>query len=385
MAYFNILLNSLWGNKVRLLYTSGSIVVAFVLFGLLLPLDRVFSSRVIFADADRLVVTNKTSIMRPLPVAYQSEIEEISGTLLVGHFTLFGAFYQTPEQGIAALATDPERFNEMVDEVEFVDKQAYQNWLNNPTGVAVGRQLAERFNWSQGDIIPLFSNFYQRNDGSRVWTFTISAIYDGVGKDANTNSLIINYEYFDRARNSRQGTVGWYAVRIADAKEAEQYATRLDEHFKNRPAPTKTTTEKMFAQSFLQQVGNFGQMISIALILVFWTVILVTANAMAQSVRQQYYSYGVLKAIGFSNAAVFKLVVLEGACLVLASGGVGLGLAFMIIHVVSGSTNQMLSYMSMNAMDVTWGALLMLVIAIITSVLPASSASRCAIGQAMKE
>ena len=124
------------------MFTLGSVVVAFLLFGLLMPIDRLLQSRVDMANANRLITTNKASMMRPLPLNYGDRIAQVPGVLAVSHFTFFGAFYREPGNPVAALATDPARFPSMFDEVRFNDKGDLARWIDDPSSVAIGRQLA---------------------------------------------------------------------------------------------------------------------------------------------------------------------------------------------------------------------------------------------------
>jgi putative ABC transport system permease protein len=319
MTFLSLITSHLRHGRVRTSFTVMSVVTAFLLLGLLLPLDRLFQSRVQFADAQRLIVTNKASLMRPLPVNYEERLEEIDGVEKVAAFTYFGAFYRDPGNQVAAIVTDPRNFADMVGETVFHDARQFEDWTKEPAGIAVGRQLADRFGWKAGDLIPVHSSIYPRSDGSQVWTFRVMAIFDAAGKNGNTDSMVINYDYFDAARPFGKGTVGWFAVRVHDAGEAGRIAETIDAMFGNSPDETTTTTEKAFAQSFLRQVGDFGSMISTALVLVFYTLILVTANTMAQSVRERFGEIAVLKTLGYRRAHIAALILGEsllivGAC-----------------------------------------------------------------------
>lgn len=385
MNFSHLVLSNVFQKKPRAVFTVGSVVVAFLLFGLLLPLERVFNARMEFADADRLIVTNKTSLMRPLPVSYAERVKEVDGVLLVGHYTYFGAFYRDPSNQISAIVTEVEQFDTMVDEVVFRNREDHARWLENPAGIAVGRELSERFEWKVGDLVPVYSSIYQRSDGSSAWTFEIEAIFDGDSEDGNTNSMVINYGHFDRVRMSGQGTVGWYAVRIDDARNADAIAEAIDREFAGLPDQTSTTTEKMFAQSFLRQVGNFGSMITIALLLVFWTIILVTANTMAQSVRERFSDIGVLKTLGYSDARVFGIVLGESLVILVFGGCLGLAIAALLIPEIASRTDQLLGALHLSWRDCALGLALMIGLALLVALVPAWRAARQEIVTALRE
>lgn len=385
MTLARLIVTNVFQKRTRAVFTIGSVVVAFLLFGLLLPLERVFTSRVEFADADRLIVTNKTSLMRPLPRSYGERLNEIDGVDLVGHYTFFGAFYRDPSQPVAAIVAEVDKFSRMVDEVVFTDEAARARWVANPVGIAVGRQLADQYEWKVGDLVPVYSTIYQRKDGSPVWMFKVETIFDARSKDGNTNSMVINYDYFDETRVLGKGTVGWYAVRIRDAHEAGVIAERIDAEFANSPHQTSTTTEKAFAQSFLRQVGDFSTMINVALLLVFWTVILVTANTMAQSVRERFSDIAVLQTLGYSDARVFVIVLGESLLILLLGGVSGMLLAGLAIPQIASRTDQLLSALQLNWRDCVLGLLLMITIALLVAAVPAWRAARQNIVDALGE
>jgi putative ABC transport system permease protein len=385
MGVLRMLLATVAYKRARTVFTVGSVVVAFLLFGLLLPLERIFSSQVQFADANRLVAINKTSFMRPLPVSYGERMAKIEGVEAVGHFTYFGAFYRDQSTPVAAVATDPALFERMVDEVRF-DPAQRERWLADPSSIAIGRQLADEFGWKVGDLVPLFSSIYQRQDGSPVWTFKVAAIFDSPSKDGNTKSLVIHYDYFDQARVLGKGTVGWFALRIADSRQAGRIAEAADALFVNSADATSTTTEKAFAQSFLRQVGDFGAMIATALALVFYTLILVTANTMAQSVRERFSDIAVLKTLGYTDRRVFFLVLGESLLIMLGGGCLGLLLAAIAIHeVVIRAQNQLLSTLRLSPQDCGWALLLMVAVSVIVAFVPAWRAARQNIVHALGE
>lgn len=371
-------------RRARAVFTLGSVVVAFLLFGLLMPLERMLQSRVDMANANRLVATNKTSMMRPLPASYAERITEVPGVVAVSHFTFFGAFYREPGNPVAAIATEPDKFAQMVEEVRFNTPADHARWLEDLSSVAIGRQLATRMGWAVGDLVPLYSNIYPRADGKPVWTFRVAAIFDAAGKDGNTDSLVLHHRYLDQARAFGTGTVGWYALRV-QPERAVEVARAVDARFAKSQDETNTVTEKAFAQSFLRQVGDFGAMIGVALVLVFWTLLLITGNTMAQSVRERFADIAVLKALGCSEARVAGFVVLESLLLIGAGGLLGLALANVAIPVIASQTNQLLSSLRADWRDWAQGAALMAAMALAIAAVPAWRAARQPVSDGLNE
>lgn len=384
MNAFGFVARSALHRRARAVFTLGSVVVAFLLFGLLMPLERMLQSRVDMANANRLVTTNKTSMMRPLPASYAERIAEVPGVVAVSHFTFFGAFHREPGNPVAAIATDPAKFAQMVEEVRFNNPADHARWLEDLSSVAIGRQLADRMGWAVGDLVPLYSNIYPRADGKPVWTFRVAAIFDAAGKDGNTDSLVMHHRYLDQARAFGTGTVGWYALRV-QPERAVEVARAVDARFAKSQDETNTVTEKAFAQSFLRQVGDFGAMIGVALVLVFWTLLLITGNTMAQSVRERFADIAVLKALGCSDVRVAGFVVLESLLLVGAGGLIGLLLANVAIPVIASQTNQLLSSLRGDWRDWAQGVALMAAMALAIAALPAWRAVRQPVADGLNE
>ena len=157
-------------------------------------------------------------------------------------------------------------------------------------------------------------------------------IYDGKDKGTDTTPLFFRYDYFDEARQAwGKGQVGWYTIRIKDPSQAAEVAKRVDEEFENSPAETKTEPEGAFMQAGPRQIGNIVFIVAAILGAVFFTILLVTGNTMAQAVRERTGELGVLKAIGFTNAQVVSLVLAESCLLTVLGGALGLGLAWLMI------------------------------------------------------
>jgi putative ABC transport system permease protein len=338
-----------------------------------------------FANANRLIVINKASMMRPLPISYGDAIAHIGGVTAVSHFTFFGGQYQSAANPVAVIATDVRKFPAMVSEITFLDKAGLQSWFADPGSVAVGRQLARRYDWHVGDVIPIYSMIYPRRDGNAVWSFRIATIFDASEANGKTDSMVVNYRYFDEERMVGQHTVGWYAAVIDDARKAPEIGRSIDRLFENSPDETSSVTERAFAQSFLQQVGDFRAMIMVALSLVFWTLILITANTMSQAIDERGAEIAVMKTIGFTGSRVAGIILLESVGLLGFGGALGLGLAATITVVVAAETSELLSTLTVAPTDWLIGLSLACGIGVLVGAVPALRAGRAGIINGLAE
>ena len=158
---------------------------------------------------------------------------------------------------------------------------------------------------------------------AQVWEFNIVGIYDG-DAGVDKTQFFFRYDYLDENRRQGDGLVGWYIVKIADPSQAQEMGAKFDEMFANSSAETKTTTEKGFVEGFAKQVGDIGAIMIAILVAVLFTMLLVAANTMAQSVRERTSEVGVLKTLGFSNGSILALVLGESVLIAVIGGGLGL-------------------------------------------------------------
>jgi len=329
MRFLFLLWSNLKRRKLRTSLTLLSIFMAFLLFGLLCAVKEAFTAGVNMAGADRLIVRHKVPLIMTLPVTYGRRMEQVPGVLSAVHWTWFNGIYQNePKNFFASFPVNPEPFLAIYPEYLLPQEQR-RAWLQTRTGAVVGRSLAERFNWKIGDRVPLTSPIWPRK-GNEAWTFEIVGIFDGANKSTDTSGFFFRYDDFDEARAYGEGLVGWYVVRVSDPDRAPGVAKAIDREFANSPYETKAEPEGAFAQGFVQQMGNVGTILIAILSAVFFTLLLVAGNTMAQAVRERTEELGVLKALGYTNELVLVLVLAE-SCLIAAVGGLlGLGVAWLI-------------------------------------------------------
>ncbi|MCC7123419.1 MAG: FtsX-like permease family protein [Acidobacteria bacterium] len=380
MKFFPLLWSSLWRKKIRTIFTLLSIFIAFVLFGLLMTIRTAFSFGVDIAGIDRLVLIHKVSLIMPLPVSYLPRLQATQGVTLATHNTWFGGVYQDPANFFAQIVVDPEPFLELYPEYRLPPEQK-QAWLADRQGAVVGADLARRFGWKLGDRIPIRGTIWQPKSGT-VWDFNIAGIYDG-DAGVDKTQFFFRYDYLDENRRQGAGLVGWYVVKIDDPSQATAMGAKFDEMFANSSAETKTTTEKGFVDGFAKQVGDIGSIMIAILVAVLFTMLLVAANTMAQSVRERTSEIGVLKTLGFSEPAILTLVLGESVLIAMLGGGLGLLLAWAIVQ-QGDPTGGMLPIFVLPSRDVAIGAALILVLGLVAGAMPAITAMRLRITEALR-
>jgi len=377
MKYGHLILTNLFRKKTRTALTAGSFAVALFLFGILAVVRGAFQQGVEVAGADRLVVVNRVSIIQPLPLAYRDRLARIPGVTQVTFANWFGGVYQDERNFFPQFAIDRETYRQMYPEFVIPDDQ-WQAFLGDKEGAVVGEALAERFKWKLGDRIPIKGTIFA---GS--WEFNVRAIYKGRRVQDDETQFWFRWDYLDERKQFRKGNVGWYTVRIDSPDSAVRVVKAIDELFANSPAETKTDTEKAFAASWVKQMGNIELLITTIGSVVFFTLLLVTGNTMAIAVRERTRELAVLKAVGFSDPFVLVLVIVETIVVAAVGGGVGLGLA-KLFTLRGDPTGGLLPFFYLPASAIVSGLALALIVGLLAGILPAFSASRLRIVDALR-
>ncbi|HEY5863983.1 MAG TPA: ABC transporter permease [Candidatus Tectomicrobia bacterium] len=339
MRYLPLLWAGLFRKKTRTILTLLSVFVAFLLFGLLHAVTVAFESGADSADAKRLLTTARYSIIEPLPLSYLRRIEQVQGVVGVAYADWFGAKYQNESNAFPVFAVDPRRYLDMYPEFMIAHDQR-EAFIKTRIGAVAGRRLVERFGWQLGQKLPISSEIHPKADGSMHWEFDLVGILDAddPAVRGNTDLVLINVAYFDEARQSNKGRTGWYIERITDPTQARSIAAAIDALFMNSPDETKTQPEKEFAIGFAKQVGDIGALVLRILQAVFFTILLLTGNTMAQSIRERVPELAILKTIGFSDGKVTLLVLAEAVVLLLLGSGLGMLATISLLPALNSAT-----------------------------------------------
>src|SRR5690625_3469859 len=377
MKYFHLVWAALFRRRTRTFLTLVSIIAAFLLFGLLDTVRVAFNPGDSVAGAGRLVITSRVSMMESLPQSLGERIRQVDGVSKVAGAGWFGGFYQDARNQIPSFAVSPE-YLDAYPEIE-LPAQQHEDSRNNRVGLIVGESLANRFEWQIGDRIPLQSAIWpSRASGDNTWTFEVSGIMRGVGKQAAgySNMVMLHWKYFEE--NNEFGTDGvhWYVAQVGDPDRADEIAGRIDELSANSSHETRTQTEQAFQASFIRQLVNIGLIVGAIMGAVFFTLLLLTGNTMAQAVRERTSELAVLKTLGFSDRSVLGIVLAESVLLVLIGGLVGLGLVAVINPAVSAFSGGTISLPSVTAGSWATGIGLMIAIGLLVGALPAIRAMR---------
>jgi putative ABC transport system permease protein len=383
VKYLPLLLAALLRKKTRTVLTLLSVAAAFTLFGMLDAVRVAFNAPQSVAGIDRLVVASRFSIIQPLPYGYLVRIEKVPGVKAVAYANWFGGVYQDPKNFFANIAVSLPSYLDIYPDIVLPEQQK-QAFLTTRTGAVVGESLARRFGWKIGDRIPLQATIFPHRNGGNVWTFDLVGIYRAAQPELRgmEQQLLFRYDYFDEGRQSGQGTVGWYIVKVEDPAVADRVAQSIDHLFANSSDETKTQSEREFQLSFAKQIGDIGLIVTAIMGAVFFTLLLLTGNTMAQAIRERIPELAVLKTIGFTNRAVLLLVLSESVLLLSLGGLAGLLFARLGLPLISAASSGQLDLV-MPVQSWLLGLCLMLLIGFIVGLPPALRAMRLRIVDAL--
>lgn len=387
MKYLHLIWAALLRRKARTIFTVLSVLAAFLLFGLL---DSV---RVTFADAgknmsglNRLVTVSKTSSDQ-LPKRFLQDIQSVTGVKEVAYAVWFGGIYQDPKNAFPDLAVSDDYFD-LYPEITLPPAQL-KAFQSTRIGAVVGAKLAKKYHWKIGDRIPLQATAYPKKDGDHAWDFSIVGIYHSANPANHSDKteesvLFFHWKYFNEASYTGNDKVDMFIEKIATPLMSDQIAHEIDLLSNNSDHETITQSEDAWQVAYFKQFVNAGPIVIAIMMAVLFTLLFLTGNTMAQSVRERVHEWAVLKTLGFSHRNVLLLILVESVLLILIGGVAGMliasGAVAVIKHVFRGLP---LTYLDFKI----WlsGIALMLLVGLVAGVLPAVRGMRLKVVDGLAE
>lgn len=382
MKYFSLVWAQLFRSRTRTLLTLLSVVAAFLLFGMLDSVRVAFNSGGSVEGANRLVTASRLSITQSLPIRLETQIRQVDGVRDVAYGMWFGGIYQDPKNFFPNFSVSPNYFD-VYRELQ-IDPAQLEDWKQTRTGAIVGESLANQFGWKIGDTIPLQATIFPRG-GSNDWPLELKGIFrskDRAQAGNEERQLMMNWKYFDESNDYIKNQVSWYTITLDNPDHASRVALAIDAISANSDHETKTQTESAFQQAFVKQFADIGMIVTSIMGAVFFTLLLLTGNTMAQAVRERIPELATLKTLGFKDSTVLTLVMVESVLLIGLGGLIGMGLAALVLPAIAPKSMGMLPP---HVPTPTWlvGVGLIVVIGIVVGLLPALRAKRLKIVDAL--
>jgi putative ABC transport system permease protein len=376
MKYTHLIWAGLWRKKTRTLLTMVSVAVAFLLFGLLHGINRGMNNVIDHLNGKRLVTASRYAPLEGITLAVRDRIAAVPGVTGVAPWVYFGGFYRDRRNAVGVFATDAPALFRLYDEFKIAPEQLAA-MRHTRTGALITKELARQYHWRIGDAVPIGTSLWPTKEGRNAYTFDVVGIYDRGGTPVN--GFLINYDYLDEERQIGTGTVHYYVVGIDDPRHADAISKTIDAQFANSPHETRTQTEQAYLASTLKQIADVNLIVKTIVGAVLFTLLLLTGTTMMQSVRDRIAELAVLKAIGFTDAAVAACVVAESLVLCLVSAIVGLAAA----RLTFAKFAAVIGVVSMPLSVIGTGIALAAALAIASGLIPAARASRIVVAEAL--
>jgi putative ABC transport system permease protein len=370
LKFIPLVWSGIWRRPARSVLIFLQVSVAFALFGLLQGLKTGVDELIAQTRADVLVVHGSLALFDPLPLSLLEQIRAIPGVKVAIPVELSGAVYQNPTQKLGIVAVRPDEG--WLSAFTFTLSPGSEAAFHRLRTAAIVRDgVARKYGWKTGDHIPLQLET-PRQDGSTTWTFDVVGTYADSDLNGGSDNVLINYDYFDEARVADRGMVKHYKVEVTEPSLAVAVTDQIDHRFANSGNETTTESMRALAQAQLQSIGDLNFLIRSVVGAVLVALLFSTATMMMQSTRERMPELGVLKTIGFSDAAIFVCILAEALTIFLAAAACGLGLAVfafpLAAHIVPG--------LSMPPIVVASGLACAVVAAAISAAVPAAHAAR---------
>jgi putative ABC transport system permease protein len=381
MKFRSLIFANLFRKKIRLILTIGSFAIALLLFTFLAVVNSAFNRGIEIAGADRLVIENRVGLMQTMPISYADQVRAIPGVKYVTDDHWFGGVYQDEKNFFPQFVIDPENHLKVYPEFVVPDDQ-WNIFLKDQLGAIAGAKTAQRFGWKVGDRIPIKNSIY---GPTKTWEFNLDGIYHAKTADGDESQFWIQWKNFDENVPALiKSTAGWYILRLDSPDDAVRVAKAIDAKYANSSWETKTETESAFQAGFAKQFGNIEFLILSIGSVVFFTLLLVTGNTMAISVRERTGELAVLKAIGVTNGSVLFLVLAESMAIAFFGGALGLLLAWLAIPVISAALTGMLPPLLLSKTMLSLGLVFAVFVGVVSGLVPGIGAMRLRVANALR-
>jgi|SRR5579859_193279 len=377
--YLPLILKSSMRSKRRSLLTVASAAISLSLLGTLMAVYHAFYiGEAPPQQALRAITRNRVSPAIMLPISYNDKIKQVPGVVEAMPFQFFGGVYKDPKNIFARYAVQPDRLFTMHADYTIPEDQklAFQR---EKTGCVVGRGLADRYGFKIGDRITLKGDIFPV-----TVELKLVGIYDSLFHD---DVLFFRLDYlFDLLPERRRNKVFAFHVLADSPNSMPRICKEIDDQFRNSTARTRTEAERAFELGFVSMLGNVKAfLLSISLALTF-TLLLVTANTMAMSVRERVREVGVLKTLGFTTSAILTILLGEAAFLTSLGGLIGCCVTVLLVTLIRRLPSIILPLSSLQLEPSVAGLLLAIgvCIGLASGLVPAWGAARIPILKALK-
>mgnify|MGYP000865458704 FL=1 len=381
--YWTLVKIGLIRKRLRTFLTIMSMFIAFWLYGTLNTFAAVFTGSMDGLSDENIMVMPRYDMFGKLPLSHASFIKEIEGVEQVMFMDfLMSDSISSMMDGIV-YAVSPNFFD--VYDRFVTDEEALAEMISNPNATIVGKLMAEKKGLEIGDILAIKANS-MNSDGSYNWSFQVVGFYTAKQIKGDEMGAVINWDSFDEARISQKGTIGYIIAKASDASLANEIGDIIDERYLNSDYATRSGPESAIAVEMAGEIADVELIVNAIMLAVFFTILLVSGNTMAQSIRERTNDIGVLKCLGYKDKTIFFSVVLEAIVICFAAVISGLLFTLILIPVIDAASGGLTADAISLSPSTVFGAFLAgLIIAFMAAAVPAYQSLRLKVVDALRQ
>jgi len=322
----SLIVRNVFRNRRRSLLTLASTAVSLSLLALLLAIYQGFfyGEDASPSEALRIICRHRVSLTQALPASHQARIESVPGVRVVSAWTWFQGKYIDDTKFFARFAVDADRIFQIHQDWTLPEEQL-KDFMQGRTACAIGRKIADQYNIKVGDRVTIVGDIYPV-----TLELTVKGVFDHA---PNTECLVFHREYLSELlpkASKERDSVGTFLILAETAGDVPRIERAVDTMFDNSPYPTRTESEKEFGRSFLAFLGNIKLFFAAICAAVTFTILLVSANTVAMSVRERTRETAILRTLGYTPGEILQLVLGESVLISIIGGLAGLLIGWLL-------------------------------------------------------
>lgn len=376
MKWVHVIAKNLLRNKRRTFLTMGAVALALFIFTMLQTILTALEFQVSRgAGETRLGVIEKYSgPRRQLPLNYWSQLQRFDGVVSVTPTGFSIVSVGWADVYYVALLVDPVTYRQVFESTaSMIPSKQYDDFIKRRNGVIVGEKIMEKYGWNVGDAIKLRS-LTHKVDLSLV----ISGVYKDTGEssDQMETRMLINWKYYESLIGN-PGKVNIFWLRLDKPSSSLAVIKSVSDYYSIGPMEVSVETESSMLARLTSYTATIQLIIRVISTVVLFTILLVTINTIALSMRERRKEIAVMKALGYRQYHILWLIIGEAVFTSIIAGFIGSFLAYLLFNMRGLTLSLGLTFdFVVQPQIVGVGIGISLLLGITSGVLPAYNASK---------
>lgn len=369
-------------HKMRTLFTVLSVTVAFAIFLVLATLYNGFAGLVNYGRAQRLDVWSDG--FGKLPVHYAAKIASIGAVRAVAYqVSIFGHFRE-PGNDVSVVGVPFAQYLKVYPELSVTDTERQAMLADRRCAIA-GAPLAKKMTWKIGDGIPIAGGPLQK-DGGTTWHFRLCGVFKSTLPDSFMQNLVAHYQYLNDGLGDAgaRDQVDQIIVMTDNARDVSMVARAIEGMFADGQPAAMALPEGELYLSIVKSFGDVGAIVTWVGLAVFLSMLLVTGNAMSNSVRERLHEFAMLRALGFSRRRLAWQVMRESGWITGVGAVLGIVLGWRLCLMMAPAIENVLPFFVVTPQAVVAAVLLALLFSLLSAIVPARRLTTLGVAEALR-